>query len=241
MLSILVTAYLPKSRPYLDLCMQSIEHASLEGAGDVEVLIVAPKSYAPKYAKATTISPPEEHYHNPRALNFGIEQARGDVLLVLNDDVILTKNSIGHMLEVSKFAPTAIVMPMGNDQQNAYHLQVPHVMSGPLPRDGRCPAGHVLMNAESLYPPGIILPDTLCMYAFMMHRKFHYEVGPFDENLKTGFDDTDYCLRAKLKGGVLAISMASLVYHFGGVSADSTLTPEIRSSNEKYFRQKWNV
>lgn len=239
MLSIIVTSYWPKARPYLDLCIESIGNAAIQCPH--EVLIVAPKSYAPQYPNVNTISPPEESYHNPRALNYGITAAKGDMLLVLNDDTILTRHSIVNLMGAAQQMPKGIVMPLSNDQQRAYMMQVPHTHPGPLPRDMEPHVARGLMEADSPHLPGLILPESLCMYAFMMHKSFYQKVGPFDENLKTGFDDTDYCIRARALGGTLAIMTSALIYHFGGVSADNTLTAEIRKENEAYFRKKWSV
>jgi GT2 family glycosyltransferase len=232
--SIIVTAYLPKSKPYLDLCMQSIANLSVP-KDQLEVLVVAPESYAPQYEGVRTISPPEREYHMPRGLNFGISKSRGEFVFVLNDDVILTRDCLQPLVNAMASPEIGLIMPIGNDQQGRYWLPLRRM--GPYTID-QLENPEWLMNAGSPYFQGLVFFDTLCIYAFLMRRKTFEENGLFDEKLISG-DDIDYCMRLRQRGYLNAIALDSLVWHAGGVSANETFTPEKRALGQKIFNEKW--
>lgn len=246
LISIICTAFLPKSRPYLDLCMQSI--ANLEYK-HTETIIVSPRSYAPQYTGAVTVSPSTEDYGNPLALNLGAMAARGDMLLFINDDVILTKGCLEHLAALASHPNIGPVMPIGNDQQNLYSLSVGFpsekagginlIDPGPLKIERVRPYVDRMMQAASLYPGGALFYPHLCLYAFMIERKKWQALAGFDESFNLGYDDTDFCMRVRQNGMLSAIALGSVIWHFGGVSADQTQSTDKRDAAKAIFERKW--
>lgn len=245
--SIIVTAYLPESKPYLDNCMRSIQNLDYPKE-QIETLIVTPSWYKPEYENAKVIHPTMgSAYHNPVAVNFGMNAASKDskFLMMLNDDVILTRECLRNMVRSAGEADVCLASTSNCDNHGFYQLAFPY---GLTERQYRIEEigdrVNQLMNCQSLYPSGFIYPNTLYLYANLYPRKVWERVGPFDENFKTGFDDTDWCLRAQRAGVKLAICLDALIWHCSGASADKTmgkLDSDIRAENEKYFRQKWNL
>ncbi len=234
--SIVITAYLPASKAYLDLCVQSIWNLDYPKEL-LETIIVAPESYHPMYEGALTISPPEPTYGCPRGLNFGIAQASNEILLVLNDDVILTKDCLKPLLNYMSIEKLGILMPIGNDMQMRYWM--PLAVSGPYRLENLGESAKELMNAPwKMQTPMLMLHDTLCIYAYMIRKSVHDEIGGFDESLISS-DDIDFCFRLRHKGYLNAIALDSLVWHAGGASADTTFTPEMRVRGKELFDQKW--
>lgn len=244
--SIIVTAYLQESKPYLDACIQSIHNLNYPKEL-IETILVCPTWYQPKYDNVTTVTPCMGAYHNPIAVNYGMNQASKDskYLFMMNDDVILTRNSLARLIEAAGDADVCL-SPISNcDNYGHYQLQFP---GGLTERQYRIEQiKHLIpdmLASDSLYPTGFIFPQTLYLYANLFPRKVWEKVGGFDENFKTGFDDTDWCMRAQRAGVRLAIAMNSLVWHCSGASADTTmgkLDSDVRAENEKYFRTKWNI
>ena len=233
--SVIVTSYQPKAKEYLDLCVRSIKNLNYPSEL-LDVIIVAPKSYAPEYEGVRTLSPDEPEYGMPRGLNFGMQASSGEYMLVLNDDVILTRNSLTPLVNMYEASETmGLLMPYGNDSNlNRYALKSP--LSGPYKIEGVKALADPLMNLDSPYPLGAIICDTLCLYAFLIRRSVFEKIGPFDENL-IGQDDTDYSIRSLHAGFVNAINIGSLVFHAGGAS--NQLTPEQREKSMRIFNEKW--
>lgn len=242
--SIIVTAYLPESKPYLDACIQSIHNLNYPKEL-LETILVCPSWYTPEYKDVKRVTPCFGAYHNPIAVNFGMNEASKDskYLFMINDDVILTKNSLKNLVEMAGDHELCLGAISNCDNFGHYSLAFPHNM---INRQYRIQDinPHEIMNDESPYPPGYIHPQTLYLYANLFPRKVWEKVGGFDENFKTGYDDTDWCMRAQRLGVKLAIALNSLVWHCSGASADSTmgkLDSDVRVENEKYFRQKWGI
>ena len=233
--SIVITSYCPESTFYLNRCMESVSKLTYD---NFETIIVGRPDYKPQYDNAKTVSPLINEFWNSTGLNYGASCAAGEYLFLINDDVILTRNCIQPLIAALQNSLIGQVMPIGNDMQGRYLFPM-------LPNNMRLkevPREHLnqLMDLDSPYPTGLIFADTLCLYAQMISKKVWSEVGPFDEAL-TGQDDIDYSLRVRQKGYMNAIELSSLVWHFGGVSADITLTPEKRKIAQETFNKKWGI
>lgn len=244
--SIVVTAYLPASKPYLDNCIASIKNLDYPKE-DIEVIIVCPSWYMPEFEGVSRVMPAFGAYHNPVAVNFGMNQASKDskYLLMLNDDVILTRDSLKNMVRAAADSDV-VISPISNcDNYGHYQLTFPFGLNDRQYRVEQI--AHIvpmIMNANSPYPPGYMFPQTLYLYANLYPRKVWEKVGGFDEEFKTGYDDTDWCMRAQKAGVKLVIALDALVWHCSGASADKTmgaLNSDIRAQNEAYFRQKWSL
>ena len=233
--SVIITSYHAKAKPYLDACVRSVKNLSYPSSL-LEVLIVAPGAYAPQYEGVHTIGPPEDSYGMPRGLNFGMQASTGELMLVLNDDVILTRHSLEPLVHMYVNSPTlGLLMPYGNDSNlNRYALSC--AVQGPYKIEAV--ESERLMNEESPYPPGAIMCDTLCLYAFLISRAAYEKIGPFDEGL-IGQDDTDYSWRSIQNGYANAINIGSLVFHAGGAS--NTLTNDQRTESMRRFNEKWSA
>lgn len=236
-ISIVITSYLEDSKTYLDLCIKSIRNLDYPKEL-LEVIIVGRADYFPMYAGCKTTSPPLNIFYPPVGLNYGINfcSSSSEYFFVINDDTILTKNCLTELLKASH-PSIGLLMPIGNDQQSRYAASV-----GVEPRGHKLhellPCSDLLMNAKSIYPLAVTFHDTLCIYAFLISRKTWEQVGQFDESL-IGQDDIDYTMRIRQHGLQNAIAFNALVYHFGGVSADKTFSPESRAKSIEIFRAKW--
>ncbi len=244
--SIIVTTYLEKSKPYLDACIQSIKNQSY---ADIETIIVGRPSYAPAYDGVTTVHPPMDSFGCATGVNFGISKSdpASHYIFTINDDVILTKNCVSNLVKIMGDGDW-ILNPLSNCDNgikylfdfsfykdgNEHRVNAPQYIYDDL--KGYLPE---LMNAESRLPTGIILQNELFFYATMIPRKVWEKVGQFDEIFKTGQDDIDYSLRARQKNVALGVCTDALAWHFSGASANSTMTDPVRIRNLQYFKYKW--
>ena len=158
-----------------------------------------------------------------------------EYFFLINDDVILTRDCLQPLVATLQEKAIGQFMPIGNDMQGRYFFPEFALKLNLASAEA---SERNLMNAENHRQPGLIIADTLCLYAQLISRRVWDDVGPFDENL-TGQDDIDYSLRVRQKGYINAIELSSLVWHFGGVSAALTLTDEKRKIAMETFNKKW--
>lgn len=216
--SIIVTAFVPESKPYLDACLDSILNIKYD---NVEAIIVSPKSYNPKFDNFATICPDTKDYWNSHALNFGAAASAkdSDYFFFLNDDVVLDpyclEPLVSHMEGNKELGQ---LMPLSNDTQGKY----------------------VFKGSYKTSLRGYFYTDVLCTYAVLIPRRVFDHVGPYDEIL-LGHDDIDYSLRVTQAGYRNAIAFDSYVYHHGGVSAKVTLNDEKRADGTARFNKKWGI
>lgn len=236
--SIIITAYAKASKPYLDACVESIRALNYD-QDKLEVIIVGGPDYLPYYPNVKTVRPDKEEFSNPVGINFGFHQASKDskYFLYLNDDVILTKDSLQNFVKVAG-DNMVILNPISPcDNYIFYNLLFPFVTGNQY--DLKNYDVKELINAKSYYPPGLIHMSFLCLYASLIPRKVWERVGDWDENFETSADDIDYSYRAVQKGVRLAASLDCLIWHFSGRTADTTMTLEKRKASVRYFKKKW--
>lgn len=247
-ISIVMTTYRPESKRYLDLAIRSIKNLDYPSEL-LDVILVGKPGYIPEYPGVRSMAPELPEFHNPVGVNFGMKASRSDseYVMLLNDDVILTRDSLKNLvlsMPTENCVMSAIsncdnqwkyVLTMGYQKgDQAFILQKRYYTYEELE-----PHFDGLMNTVSLYPRGIILADTLCLYANLIPKRLWDDLGGFDEGFKTGYDDTDFCIRARKAGAHLVIALDSLIWHFGGASTNHTLTDEIREETRRYFYEKW--
>ncbi len=246
--SIIVTTYLEKSRPYLDACIASIKNLNYP-PHLLDVVIVGRLGYMPVYGGVRTVAPFKETFGCAEGINYGIEQSdpTSRYIFTINDDVILTQDCVINLVNAIG-EHDMILNPISNcDNGIKYSLLFSFYRDGQeFQANGRQyvyedlkPYLTELMNARSNYPAGVILQNELFFYATMIPRKVWDKVGKFDEVFLTGQDDIDYSLRARQKGVHLGCCMSAVAWHFSGASADHTMTDPIRARNMQYFKYKW--
>jgi GT2 family glycosyltransferase len=248
--SIIITAFNKDHKRYLDACVASVKNLNYPKEL-LDVSIVSHVEYNPTYPDTKTINFPDKNYHNPAALNRGFREADPDskFFLMLNDDTIVTKNSLKNMISVA-VDENLIVGPIAPcDNYWLYYLHFSFASNNEFiglserfyKYEHLAPYINDLMNAESHYPKGLLFQPFLCLFAHLVPRKVWNAVGEFDENFKTGQDDVDYCWRARNKGFLSAVALDSFIFHFGGISSDKGIDQATRQANQAYFKEKWGV
>ncbi len=240
-----IATYLESNQKYLDECLKSIKNLNFPKEL-LDVVVVGSGDYIPNTHGYRSIHR-NQQTHYPEACNIGVSSFSADCeyYLLLNDDTILTKNSLIKLL--SSASPDAIYQPISNcDNGWRYQLKMPLGLNKRFYRyeqilehktDTHDPF-QKMMDADSLYPQGMIIVDWVPFYATLIPKRIWNFVGPLDPRFKTGQDDIDYGRRAKAKGVPCAINLSSLIWHFGGVTADQVLTDDIRKENIDYFEMK---
>ena len=157
--------------------------------------------------------------------NYGLERAKGDYLLLLNDDVTVTDGWLGRLLgTLDRFPEVGLVGPVTNFAAGPQQVDV-----------GYEPTEHWGETQEV---------EVLIGFCILFRREVYERIGGLDERFGLGcYDDNDLCLRAALAGYKLRIVRDCWVHHEGhatfrelGVDLNDTLT-----ENRAKFCDKWEI
>ena len=168
-------------------------------------------------------------------VNAGIRSARGDHVLVLNNDTRCAPDMIEQLRRALEHAPgIGAAAPVSN-----------HVKG-----DARLPVGDLGRDAEDRRRLAAALADdavaqdveTLAGLCMLMRRATLDEVGLFDERFGHGnYEDDDLCLRLRLHGYRLVVARRAFLHHEGHATFRA-LGLDLKEQIAKrlvQFRDKW--
>jgi len=173
----------------------------------------------------------------PAAANQGIEAARGQQILLLNNDTLVTTGWLERMLDALHADPQiGLVGPCSNAVSGPQQVTAGYSdlasLDGFAWEWGKDHAG----QTEAC--------DRLVGFCLLIRRPVVDSIGLLDERFGIGnFEDDDYCLRAAQAGYRAVIARAAYVHHFGHVTfraAGIDLNNLLRQ-NEQLFHEKWRT
>lgn len=178
----------------------------------------------------------KEPFNFSRINNFAVENARGDHIFFLNNDIeALSEGWLSAMLEHSQRPEVGAVgakLIFGNDT-----IQHAGIILG---LGGVAGHSHKHFPAESNGYFGAL--NTIRNYsavtaACMLTRKEVFEeVGGFDDvHLCVAFNDVDLCLRMREKGYLIVYTPYASLYHYESKSRGYDLNPD----EIMYMKNKW--
>jgi O-antigen biosynthesis protein len=158
------------------------------------------------------------------ATNRGAAVARGEVLALLNNDLVLGKGWLGPMLGALD-SPAGRTGLVGNVQFNAATREVDHAgirinLKGKPEHNRRLPG----FLATALSPVRSVAAVTgACI---LVRAEVWRRLGGFDESYVNGCEDVDLCLRAREAGLVNVVALRSRVLHHVSASPGRKLLDE---------------
>ena len=207
------------------------------GSVDPEVLALYERYRAGAVPFQAHVSP--EPFNFSRAVNRGMAMARGDLLLLLNNDVeILDAGWLKEMVSCFDYPDVGVVgakllYPDGSLQHAGviaglgnyaghWYIGRPAAFPGPMGR---------LWVRQSL--------SVVTGACFLISRRCLEAVGPFDEErFAVSYNDVDFCLRAvEADFRVVWTPFATLIHH-ESVSRGSDRLPE---NIERFLREQENL
>lgn len=145
-------------------------------------------------------------------VNFGIQSARGQYVVILNNDTLPTAGWLDDMVNAFEVDATlGIVSPVTNYvgegsqlEQTAKEIKPEEIDSYALSLKGR----------GICYEPG-----RLVFFCATIRRSVIDQIGLLDEGyIRGNFEDDDYCMRAILSGYKLGIARSAFVFHYGSIT-----------------------
>ena len=174
----------------------------------------------------------------PIACNYGLKLAKGDCLLLLNNDIVVSHHWLANMLTCLMSQPDrGIVGPMTNYASGKQQSDL---------RYEELSQFHRLAETTNRPDPSKWQDvERLVGFCFAFKRELMVKIGLLDEQFSPGhYEDDDYCYRARLAGYKLTIAGDAHVHHHGSASfkrhAPEQLT-ELPKLNHQKFMDKWGV
>ncbi len=170
--------------------------------------------------------------------NIGVDFARGDILILMNNDIAVVSNWLEKLnkIELMPFdaAGPAFLYPTGTVQECGAYLQ----------ENGE--SFQQFRGADiSQIPDTIFRCDYISAALIMMHKEAFVKVGGFDLCFEPAYyEDADLCLKLKSYGGNVYCNPNLLIYHNeNATSADPShglsLTSNVVSVNKTKFLDRW--
>lgn len=174
--------------------------------------------------------------------NFGVNYAKGEYILLLNNDVEIINGSC--LEEMLMFAQRKDVGAVGAklyySDDTVQHAGVILGLGGT--------AGHAHKHFGRSHPgymarASIAQNLTACTAACLMMRHDVFdEVGGLDESFEVAFNDVDLCMKIREKGYLVVFTPYAELYHYESKSRGNDSTPEklerFRGEIDR-FKEKW--
>jgi GT2 family glycosyltransferase len=214
--------------------------ASLPSSLDHEIILVDDGSTDGTRPWLGSLAAPFRVVLNERNLGYagannrGAAVATGDILVLLNNDLVLPQGWLGPMLEVHRKlgTPAGVV---GNLQRDARTGALDHtgilVNAKAKPEHDRRPPPFWQLNAGAMR----IVPAVTGACA-LVSRSVWVQLGGFDEGFSNGGEDVDLCFRARATGLHNAVALASTVLHHISASPGRKLRDE---QNSRRLALRW--
>lgn len=171
----------------------------------------------------------------PKGCNQGIEVAKGDNILLLNNDTVVTSNWLANLTKC--LYSSEDIGAVGAITNNCSYYQAINVQYKSLDEMHAFASKHNQSNPQ-------LWEERLKLVGFCMliKREVIDKIGLLDEMFTPGnFEDDDYSLRIRLAGYRLILCKDTFIHHFGSVSfkQDNGRYAQLLAENRKKFIAKW--
>jgi GT2 family glycosyltransferase len=172
------------------------------------------------------------------AANQGLARARGELLVLLNNDAIVAPGWLGRLAAHAAEPQVGLIGAVTNRIGNEAEVPVGYeTYGGFLAEAAERARAHAGRSFELPMP---------AMFCLALRRDVHERLGPLDEGFGLGtLEDDDYAERARRAGYRLACAEDVLVHHFGEGSLGELFADgshgELLAANRRRFERKWDM
>lgn len=183
----------------------------------------------------------EENEGFPAAVNQGIRAVENEIIVLLNNDVIVTPGSLNRLEQYVKGGRISIVSPLTN-----YAAGMQCVTIGAYENDDGLNYEAKKLSEENA---GKIAEVNFVIGFCMVFKKSLYEeLGAFDESLwPCSGEEIDFCFRAREAGHKIGIAHDVYLHHFGSKTFEDMGNAgiinymEVVNRNDAHLAKKWGA
>lgn len=180
----------------------------------------------------------EENLGYAKGNNIGITHAKGEFIILLNNDTEVCENWLENLItSFNNDEKIGIVAPLTNRIGSLQQISVP---------------GLDASNWEASVKPYIssmkdkfFYTSKVCFFCVCIPRRVIKEVGLLDPNYERGnFEDDDYCRRVINNGYKIRVNEDLFIFHHGSLSFSGFNESEIEFTNfknQRYFEKKHSI
>jgi glycosyltransferase involved in cell wall biosynthesis len=234
----------------LILCIESIRNCTIEPHKIVVVNNGSDEKIDQYLSQQTDIVYIKKDRMNfAQAVNTGIRAGTGDFVMILNDDVIVSKGWLGNLIS-SCNGNVGVVGPLSNCDYGWLHqisLKIAGVelLPGQNTFEQIEPIVQDICNFKSPY---FDCPerDWVAFYCTLIKRDVLNKIGLLNEGFTNSGEDVDLCKRIKKCGYSIIQNYQSFVFHMGAVSRrglekeDQESYHEADKKTNDYLRHLWD-
>ena len=172
----------------------------------------------------------------PAAANLGLAAARGDLLVLLNNDTIVAPGWLSALGAHLVDEGLGLIGAVSNRAATEAQIETDYSSYGEFLELARRRAD---AHARERTPIG-----SLTLFCAALRRSVYDEVGPLDERFGLGmFEDDDYVARVRRAGYEIACAEDVYVHHFGQASigwlARTGAYGALFEQNRRMYNEKW--
>lgn len=226
-LSIIIVNY--KNLELLKLCLKSIRENLKSENLDYEILVADSEAQAETEVILCEDFPEIKYYPFKKnigyaaGVNWGIKNSSGRYILILNPDIIITKNSIPALLEhLQKNPEIGMIGPRllgfnGETQNSRFSFYQPWTIVYRRTFLGKTFLGKkelAKFNLTQYNSTESIYPDWIMGSAILTSREAIAKVGPMDERFFLYFEDVDWARRFWENGFKIKYFPEAVMLHY---------------------------
>ena len=168
-------------------------------------------------------------------INLAAPMARGEYLCLLNNDTLVTAGWLEKLMAAARTDPRIAVV--GNRHLTPETGLINH--GGMVINSRFCPV-HLYRVQPADFGPALISREFQILTAacWLVSKRTFLALGSFDPQFHNGFEDVDFCLRARQKGYKVFYAADSVIYHHGLSTPGRT---DHETSNAENFKSKWGA
>lgn len=188
--------------------------------------------------KEITVIFNKENTGYPKAVNEGIKHARGNYILLLNNDTVVTKNWLSYLIDkINKEEKIGLAGPVSNEVSGVQKISVNY---------GSIEEMHEFSEKrEKIFRGKFFEFPRIAFLCTLIKKEVIEKIGGLDERFSPGnFEDDDFCLRAQLAGYKTIVAEDVFIHHFGSRSfkaeGGGKYSEQLQINKEK-FTAKWGA